>query len=181
MKEMAVLLLVLAVAVAVPVYTKLVLLYRKKHPVMDYDERQKLAQGEACGVAFGTMLMYFLVFLRIYGWQGMTDNTEIPTVQVMWVLALGLLLGVLVFHTDCFLNHAALPLNKKPLRVMAAYFCTGGMELLNYYLRCWWSADGRETVTGHLWLLMGVVSCYLGILYLLEWLRSRKEARDGEE
>ena len=55
------------------------------------------------------------------------------------------------------------------------------MDLLNYYLRCWLYPGNGNQLEGYLYLIIGVGASYLGVLYLIEWLRQRKEAQDGEE
>lgn len=182
MTEGTVLLLVLVGAAVIPAFSALAVRYDKKREVTIYDERQKLAQGKAYGVAFSVMYLHLAVFLGIYAWQGMVYDAAVSAAQVSWALAVGVIVPLLVYHTYCFLTDAALPLNQKPQQMVAAYCFSGVLELLNYYMRCWWyPRDAGDRFGGHLWLLMGVSSAYLAILYLMEWRRRRKEERNGEE
>ena len=181
MKEGTVLMSVLAGVVVIPVASVLIVRYQRKHTSKNYDERQKLAQGKAGQAAFLVMYLYLAVFLGIYAWQGMVYDASVSAAQVSWVLAVGVIAPMLVYHTCCFLTDAGLPLNKKPQQMFAAYCFSGVLEFLNYYLRCWLYPNSRDRFDGHLWLLISVSSTYLAVLYFMEWRRRRKEAHNGEE
>ena len=181
MKEGTVLMSVLAGVVVIPVASVLIVRYQRKHTSKNYDERQKLAQGKAGQAAFLVMYLYLTVLLGIYAWKGMVHAAEVSAAQVSWALAVGVIVPMLVYHTCCFLTDAALPLNGKPQNMFAAYCFSSVLEFLNYYLRCWLYPNGRDRFGGHLWLLIGVSSAYLAVLYFMEWRRRRKEAHNGEE
>lgn len=166
---------------AVPVYALLAIWYKQKYPPKEYDERQELAQGEAAKLSTGIMMIYFLVLFVAYGYRGLVSNAEIPAIEAALAIFVGILFSQLVYQTYCLLKHAALPLNKKPLGTMTGFVFLGVMDLLNYYLRCWLYPGKASVMEGYLYLMMGMGAFYLGVLYLIDWLRQRKEAKHGEE
>ena len=179
--ELLVLLIALLGTAAVPVYVLLAIWYKKKYPPKEYDERQELAQGEAAKLSTGIMMIYFLVLFAAYGNRGLVYDTEIRAIEAALAIFVGLVFALLVNHTYCLLKHAALPMNKKPMGVMASFFFLGIIDLLNYFLRCWVYPGKANALEGYLYLLVGISGCYLGVLYLIDWLRQQKEARNGEE
>ena len=179
--ELFVLLMALVGTVGVLVFSLLAVWYQKKYPPKEYDERQELARGEAAKLSMFVVLIYFLALFAGYGYRGLVYDTEIRAMEVALAIMVGLGAALMVNHTYCLLTHAALPLGKKPMGTMVSFFVSAVLELLNYYLRCWLYPDRGSQMEGYIWLMCGVSSCYLGILYLIEWLRSRKEAKNGEE
>ena len=179
--EWLVLWIVLIGTAAVPVYALLAIWYRKNYPPKEYDERQELAQGEAAKLSAGIMMIYFLVLFAAYGYRGLAYDTEIPAIEAALAIFVGILFSQLVYQTYCLLKHAALPFHKKPFGTMVSFFFLGVVDLLNYYLRCWLYPGKASAMEGYLYLMIGVGGCYLGVLYLIDWLRQRKEARNGEE
>lgn len=176
-----VLLAALAGTVVVLVYSLLTVWYKKKYPSKEYDERQELARGQAAGVSFWVMLIYFLAIFAVYAYRGMVYDAEIRMMEAALAILTGLEFSLLIYHTCCILTHAALPMKQKPRRMMVSYLFIGMVDLLNYYLRCWQYPDSGNCMEGYMYLLIGVGACYLSVLYLIEWLRGREEARDGEE
>ena len=179
--ELFVLLMALMGTVGVLVFSVLAVWYQKKYPPKDYDERQELARGEAAKLSMFVMLIYFLAHFAAYGYRGLVYDAELRAMEAALAIMLGLEVSLLINHTYCLLTHAALPMNKKPMGMMVSYFFLGVVDLLNYFLRCWLYPASASRMEGYLYLIIGIGATYLCILYLIEWLRSRKEARNGEE
>ena len=179
--ELLVLLMALAGTAGVFLFSLLAVWYQKKYPPKEYDERQELARGEAAKLSMFVVLIYFLALFTGYGYRGLVYDTEIRAMEAALAIMVGLTAAEMVNHTYCLLTHAALPLNKKPLGTMISFLTLGVVDLLNYYLRCWLYPENTNRMEGYLYLMIGISATYLGTLYLIEWLRSRKEASNGEE
>ena len=179
--ELLVLLMALAGTAGVFLFSLLAVWYQKKYPPKEYDERQELARGQAAKLSMFVVLIYFLALFAVYGFRGLVYDAELRAIEVALAIMVGLEVSMLINHTCCLLTHAALPMNKKPMGMMVSYFFLGVVDLLNYYLRCWLYPESTNRMEGYLYLIISIGATYLCILYLIEWLRSRKEARNGEE
>ncbi|MBE6961091.1 MAG: hypothetical protein E7445_01345 [Ruminococcaceae bacterium] len=179
--EMLVLLMTLLGTMGILVYSVLAVWYQKKYPPREYDERQALAQGEAARQSMWIGTIYFLALFASYGYRGLVYDAELRAMEVALAIMVGMEASLLVNHTYCLLKHAALPMNQKPRGMMVSYLGLGVVDLLNYYLRCWLYPGKGNQLEGYLYLIIGVGASCLGVLYLIEWLRQRKEARYGEE
>lgn len=179
--EMFVLLMTLLGTMGILIYSVLAVWYQKKYPTREYDERQAVSQGEAAKQSLWICATYFLALFAAYGYRGLVYDAELRAVEVALAIMVGLEASLLVNHTYCLLTHAALPVKKKPRGMMVSYLLIGVVDLLNYYLRCWVYPENGSSMEGYLYLIIGIGACYLGVLYLVEWLRQRKEARYGEE
>ena len=100
-------------------------------PSDKYDERQKIARGNAYRFSFILSVCYyiFLLFCFTLG-SGKGEWFLEPFLLVM----IGILVQLDGFHIYCVLNHCALPLGEKPRTTIVGYFVLGISYLAQYYL-----------------------------------------------
>ena len=99
----------------------------RQFPSKKYDERQRLARGNAYRVSFTVGLVYYLAVCAYLIWQ--VDKSDVK-VEPYLLIFLGLLVQTMVFHIYCLLTHAALPLGEKPWVAVVSYTVCGGLQLL---------------------------------------------------
>ena len=88
--------------------------FEKKAPSEDYDERQKIAQGNASEISLWVGIVYS--FAVIY-WM---KEDKMPAEGYLVIFA-GLVLQLMVFHIYCLMTHSALPLSQKPWVTIVNY------------------------------------------------------------
>ena len=121
-----------AVYGAIAVLTILVLLtfcsvwVGKKFPSQRYDERQKIARGNAYRFAFwvGGACYLSMLILMIYGVEGRAVAE--PYLLVYLCMAV----QALAFHIYCFVTRSAMPFDEKP---GVAIFCYASMAFFQFF------------------------------------------------
>jgi len=145
----------------------------KHYPSENYDERQKLVRGRASSVAMGAGFVYFIIVLPILISQIDKEKTIEPHLLVLW----GALFPVIVNHTYCLINHAALPLSQKPLYSIVVYTLLGVLYIWNFgngLERFELSFVGKGSMP---WvhLTAGICFLYLSLMHTVQFFRDRKE------
>ena len=121
-----------AVVIAAMVSVCLVAVYLERlMPSKKYDERQKIARGNAYRFSFLLSMVYY-IFLLIYFTLG-TGRME-WTLQPFLLVTIGILIQMDSFHIYCVLNHCALPLGEKPKTTIVCYSVMGITYLAQYYM-----------------------------------------------
>lgn len=145
----------------------------KRYPVEDYDERQKAARGRGYRLSFWTGIVYYLIVALVLIRQVNGEKTIEP-----WLLVvIGILLQALVQHTYALLSHAALPLSGKPLVMVFSNLFCGMLQFINFSMhreQYSMSLVGYGT-SAWIFLIAGIGFFYLAALYLIQYLRDRKE------
>lgn len=145
----------------------------KRYPVEEYDERQKAARGRGYRLSFWTGILYYTCVALVLIQQVNGEKTVEP-----WLLVvIGILLQALVLHTYALFSHASLPLSGKPLvMVLSSLFC-GILQFINFSMhreQYSMSLVGYGT-SAWIFLIAGIGFFYLAALYLIQFLRDRKE------
>ena len=145
----------------------------KRYPVEDYDERQKAARGRGYRLSFWTGIVYYLIVAIVLIQQVDGEKTIEP-----WLLVvIGILLQALVQHTYALLSHAALPLSGKPLVIVFSNLFCGALQFINFSMH--WKQYSMSLVgygtSAWIFLIAGIGFFYLAALYLIQYLRDRKE------
>lgn len=164
---------VVAIAVLAAVCAIVVYLERN-FPGEKYDERQKVARGNAYRLCFWVGMVYYLILIP-YLVMGVYDEW---VVEPYLLVTIGFILQMLSFHIYCLMTHSALPLGEKPIPTVVSYFLLGGMYLAQYLLLNTGGNtvdfSGYESVNG-LRLLMALGFCFLAVVHLIAYLRKEKE------
>lgn len=159
--------------IAVLVLLCMLVVWLEKHgPEGDYDERQRLARGNAYRISFffGVAYIFFLVcYLDI------SDSTVLPE-TLSTLLTVGILVELMVFHIYCLLTRAALPFSGSPILTSASYGLCALFNLVSYlsysnrpgYLR-------NEDTFNILHLLLGICFASLAVMYLISAFWKEKE------
>lgn len=150
------------------------LFLRKRFPRKDFDERQKLAQGEAYRVSFLMLLTYLIVILALDA-AGLLEE-----VSLQLIILLELVVGLLTYDTYCMFTGASLPVGEAPGK---SALVSGGLSLLWFiqffgYLRLkgsFKSVLSLSDTTHWLRLLMGVAFGYSAIAYCVQFWKEQKE------
>ena len=100
-------------------------------PSEKYDERQKIARGNAYRFSFLLSTVYY-IFLLFYFTLG-TGRVE-WTLEPFLLVTIGILIQMDSFHIYCVLNHCALPLGEKPKTTIVCYCVMGITYLVQYYM-----------------------------------------------
>ena len=143
----------------------------KKAPSDDYDERQKIEQGKANGITMLTGLIYFVVLMC---WM---ERGTLPA-DPRFLIFVGILLELMVYHIYCLMTHAALPLSRKPKSAIGSYVTLGIIWTLR---ACMydpaWGMDLHGTGVGF-WRFVLTAFCAfsLAAMHLISYLRDKKES-----
>lgn len=150
-------------------------LVEKHFPRENFDERQKIARGNAYRVSFWLGVVYNLGVL-IY-LTGLMDGRK-PLIEPYLLAVGGFWLVTLCFHGYCLLADAALPLGQKTKGMAIGYLMIGAMQLsmaLNQYRRHpVLSLVGRESHTVMM-LMLGVFFLSLSVMYTIRTVWQEKE------
>ena len=95
-----------------------------------YDERQKIARGNACRFSLWIGEIYYLILLPYFV---MHIGKGTWKVEPFLLITAGMVLQLLGFHIYCLLTHSALPLGQKPLSAAISYFFLGSMYLVQFF------------------------------------------------
>ena len=103
----------------------------RNFPTEKYDERQKIARGNAYRFSFLLSVVYY-IFLLFYFTLG-TGRME-WTLEPFLLVTIGILIQMDSFHIYCVLTHCALPLGEKPKTTIVCYCVMGITYLVQYYM-----------------------------------------------
>lgn len=151
-----------------------VLWLEKRFPSKQFDERQQVSRGRACGLGLGVGVVYFLVTMSILINQVDGEKTIEPYLLVFF----GLMLETAVMCTYSLLTHSYLSFLQKPgLNILGFGFC-GALQFLTLANRL--KREGPLTLVGHgssSWIFLIAGSCflYLTLVLLIQQLRREKE------
>ena len=141
----------------------------------EYDERQKYARGNAYRLSFYVSFCYFLGLLF-----GMPFLEEMETVYMLLFIGVGLQL--MVFHVYCLLSHSALPLSEtdRPWRVIYIYSGFFVISILKFAMYMGEKAADLTNLSGNAVrsLMLSVTWGSLALMYLIQYLRDRRDARE---
>ena len=102
----------------------------RNFPSEKFDERQKIARGDAYRFSHWTGMVYYfglMVYFTLH--NGKSEWILEPFL----LLVIGMLIQLQSFHVYSLLTHCALPLGEKPMTAIISYFVLGGMYLLQYF------------------------------------------------
>ena len=150
----------------------------RNFPSEQFDERQKIARGDAYRFSHWMGMLY---------WLGLFVHFVMHTGESGWVIEpfLWLIIGILVqlqsFHVYCLITHSALPLGEKPLPTIVSHFVLGGVYLRMYFEQyipeIAAGAAGISGATSYnlLRLLISLNFFALAVMHLIAYLRKEKE------
>lgn len=147
----------------------------KNFPGEKYDERQKIARGNACRFSLWLGEIYYLILLPYFVMHiGKTEWEAEPFL----LISVGVVLQVLGFHTYCLLTHSALPLGQKPMPAILNYCLIGVMHQVLYFR--WRIPEGTVGLSGYesygmFYLLLSLFFFSLALLHLINYLRKEKD------
>lgn len=161
------------VVIALALLTLISVWIGKKFPSPRYDERQKIARGNAYRFAFwvGGACYLAMQVLMIYGVEGR------PVAEPYLMLYLCMVIQALAFHMYCVITHSSMPFGEKPGAVILCYSGLAFFEFFDFFR---W--DVKEVLplmgTGtSAWinLIMGIFFLCLALLYLIALLIRERE------
>ena len=102
----------------------------RNFPSEKFDERQKIARGDAyrfCHwvglVYYFGLMIYFIFHTGKTGWHA----------EPFVLLFIGILIQLQSFHIYCVMTHSALPLGEKPMPTIIGYLVLGTMWFVTYF------------------------------------------------
>ena len=107
------------IVIAAIVVAGVLAVYLERHfPTEKFDERQKIARGNAYRFSHWTgMIYYFGLIVYFVLHTGKREWAVEPFVLLM----IGILIQLQSFHIYCLMTHSALPLGEKPLPMIISY------------------------------------------------------------
>ena len=153
----------------------LVVYLERNFPSEKYDERQKVARGNAYRFSHGVGMVYYIGLLAYFVFH--TGKSE-WTLEPFLLLMIGMLIQLLSFHIYCLLTHSALPLGEKPVSMVMSYSLLGGMYLVQFFAQ--YIPEDTPYLTGaesmNLFRLLIALSFFaLAVMHLISMLRKEKE------
>ena len=150
----------------------------RNFPSDKYDERQKIARGDAYRFSHWIGMIYYFGLLIYFALH--TGESE-WVLEPFLLITIGILIQLQSFHIYCLMTHSAMPLGEKPLTTIVCYFITGGMYLLQYFGQ-YIPLDAAEAAgfDGALsFNLLRLLTCLdffaLAVMHLIAYLRKEKE------
>lgn len=121
------------IVIAAIVVAGVLAVYLERHfPTEKFDERQKIARGNAYRFSHWTgMIYYFGLIVYFVLHTGKREWAVEPFVLLM----IGILIQLQSFHIYCLMTHSALPLGEKPLPMIISYTLLGAMYLVQYFFQ----------------------------------------------
>jgi hypothetical protein len=145
----------------------------KTAKISEYDERQQLVRGRGYRLSYWVGFVYLLISIPLL--VGYTTGQK--KVEPYLLVLCGVMLQNLVFHAYCLLNHAALPMSKKPLFTALGFLVCGFLWLGSSY-----NAQKRNPLSlvgygsdGWMYLLVAFTFFAMGLMHLIQLLRREKE------
>jgi len=120
-----------AIVIALIAVAGVLAVYVSRHfPTDKYDERQKIARGNAYRFSHWTGMVYYFGLLVYFIFHtGEQEWILEPFVLIM----IGILLQLQSFHIYCVMTHSSLPLGEKPLPTIVGYAVLGILYLVQYF------------------------------------------------
>lgn len=119
------------IVIAAIVVAGILAVYLERHfPTEKYDERQKIARGNAYRFSHWVGMAYYIGLLFYFA---MRIGESEWVLEPFLLLTIGILIQLQSFHIYCLMTHSALPLGEKPLPTIVGHFILGGMYLLMYF------------------------------------------------
>jgi len=163
---------ILGVLAALAALCLLVIWFEKHGPEGDFDERQRIAQGNAYRISFWVCFTY-AAFLELY--LGLVKPEEL-ILSPRTLIQIGVLMALMVFHIYCLLTHSALPLSGHPTLnaacygVLALHFFTDFRRYLTFSEQY---RPDKETLLRT--LVFGMCFAALAVMYLISAFWKEKE------
>lgn len=163
------LLLMLGVLILLVIICLAAVWLEKKFPGKNFDERQKIARGNANRLSSGVGMLYYLVVFTVMVWYPDISRFVEPSLLIF----LGLELQVMVWHIYCIITHASIPLAEKPGVTVDSFLFVGAMYLTM-------SRPEPLSLVGSgsnrlIWLSLGVFYGSLAVMHILSLLRRERE------
>ena len=146
----------------------------KNFPSEKFDERQKIARGNAHRFSWWVGMAYYFG-LMVYFVFHVGKNEWV--LQPFLLTVIGILLQLQSFHIYCLMTHSALPLGEKPIPTIIGNLVLGGMYLVQYfgqYIPENVGYAGAGSMNLFRLLISADFFC-LAILHLIAFIRDRKE------
>ena len=102
----------------------------RNFPSEKFDERQKIARGNAYRFCQWVGLVYYFGLMVYFTFH--TGKAEWP-LEPFLLLVIGILIQLQSFHIYCVMTHCALPLGEKPMPTIIGYLVLGTMWLAMYF------------------------------------------------
>lgn len=173
MSVLTALLLLCAIIAFLMFLSAAVIYFEKKHPGTDYDERQKIARGNAYRFSFWMGFLYYFVLYTVVLWYFPKDLRPGNVAPAMFF---GMILQAMSFHIYCFFTHADMPLSQRPIVSIWSYTVLAAFNLLELVV------DGvkefsllQPGLNSLSRLMTGFFFLALAVLHVIQFLRNRKE------
>ena len=118
------------VIAAVVAVCALAVYLERNFPSEKFDERQKIARGNAYRFCHWVGLVYYFGLMVYFTFH--TGKAEWP-LEPFLLLVIGILIQLQSFHIYCVMTHCALPLGEKPMPTIIGYLVLGTMWLAMYF------------------------------------------------
>ena len=154
---------------------RLMICLERNFPSEKYDERQKIARGNAYRFSHWIGMIYYIGLMAYFVFH--TGKSE-WMLQPFCLVAIGILLQLLGFHIYCLMTHSALPLGEKPVPTILYYCFMGSVYLALYFFQH--VPEDTVGLTGEMSfnlfrLLISLSFFSLAVLHLIAHLRKEKE------
>ena len=170
-----VLLISMIIIVAIVAFCGLTVYLEQHFPSEKYDERQKIARGNAFRFSWYIGMAYYFCLLIYFAFH--TGNSG-WILEPFLLVMIGILLQLQGFHIYCLMTHSALPLGEKPIPTIIGFLLLGAMYLVQYFML--YIPDDVVGFTGSqsmnlLRLLIALSFFSLAILHLISNMWKEKE------
>ena len=147
----------------------------RNFPSEKFDERQKIARGNAYRFCHWVGLVYYFGLMVYFTFH--TGKAEWP-LEPFLLLVIGILIQLQSFHIYCVMTHCALPLGEKPMPTIIGYLVLGTMWLAMYFGQ--YIPEDTPYLSGaesmNLFRLLTALDFYaLAAMHLIGLLRKEKE------
>lgn len=147
----------------------------RNFPSEKFDERQKIARGNAYRFCHWVGLIYYFGLMVYFTFH--TGKDEWP-LEPFLLLVIGILIQLQSFHIYCVMTHCALPLGEKPMPTIIGYLVLGTMWLAMYFGQ--YIPEDTPYLSGagsmNLFRLLTALDFYaLAAMHLIGLLRKEKE------
>lgn len=175
MKLWGVLLILLGAVAALVLICSISIRFQRKHPTVNYDERQEAYRGKAYG--FGLIIggIYFIILS--FGLLILPDAQLSGDVLSLIIMA-GILLTIIALDLYCMMTGALLPLNDKVDQVIITSYILAGLKLFGLAAHIWFHGIGMGDDHVGAWKDM-IITAYFtfqAVIYLIAKRRSKREA-----
>ena len=143
---------------------------QKRAPSEEYDERQKIEQGRASNISNLTGVIYFVVVMC---WN---ELGTLPA-NLGFLIFVGILMELMVYHVYCLMTHAALPLSQKPKSIIGGYVTLGIVWALRacMYDPAWGMDLYGRGIGFWRFVLTAFCAFSLAAMHLISCLRDKRE------